>query len=351
MRRFLLLFSLAITQICIFAQLSFKPNNPSIIVKPSDSGQLLEILITNTGSSSLPAYWKLIKDNNFKQSWETYMCDLEFCYGINIDQSNPSLPNSLKTGTHKFELHFTPKNVQGNTNVILKLYSDKNYSQEILSIPINLNSSYLKHQPDELVINTTPNSGDNKLNITYVNSHDTTYTVYWKVIKDPATWKPQWETYICDLEFCYGNNIDQSNPSLPNKFKKGNNLVEFHFFPNGVSGNTKVGFKLFADKNFTQEIYSSVVQINNGLSSTKDDANLVSITVQPNPANEFISLPVDIKIDRIDIINATGQIIKVANVGTEGESVFVGDLSPATYFIKAYDQKSKNIGFSKFLKL
>jgi hypothetical protein len=332
-----------------YTQLSHKPSHLSVVAEPNAGDQLLEIFFTNNQSNQIPVYWKIIKDNNFKTNWETYICDLEFCYGVNVDQSNPSLPNNLKTGTHKFEFHFNPKNTAGNTYVTLKLYSDKNFTQEIHSLSINLNSTYLKQIPAELAINTVPSSGDNKLNITYANSKDTTYTVYWKVIKDNASWKPQWETYICDLEFCYGNNIDQSNPSLPNKFVKGNSLVEFHFFPNNVSGNTRVGLKLYADKNFTQEIYSSVIQINNGLSST-DGITLEQLKVTPNPASDFIIIPENDNIRFIDIINSNGRLVRSSSADNKN-IVNVNDLPSGLYFIKAYDEQSKHVGFSRFIKL
>lgn len=343
---FLILFSV----FNVYGQLTFKPTNLSVITAPGAGDQLLEISLTNTQASQIPVYWKLIKDNTFKSNWETYICDLEFCYSPNVDQSNPSLPNNLKTGTHKFEFHFNPKGVQGSTFVTLKLYSDKSFTTEILSLKIYLNSTYLNQNPSELAINTTPSSGDNKLNITYTNSHDTTYTVYWKVIKDNTTWKPQWETYICDLEFCYGNNVDQSNPSLPNKFKKGNSLVEFHFFPNNVSGNTIVTLKLYADKNLTQELFSSSIQINNGLSSSDDLFETKQLTVTPNPALDFISLPAISDAIAVNILNSNGQSVKTEFIDRDTK-LSVADLAPGIYFVRAYDAKSKTVGVSKFVKL
>ena len=349
MKRFILLLCFFLSFVIAKADITYKPSHLAVVAAPNSGDQLLEIFITNTLNTQLPVYWKLVKDNSFKQNWETYICDLESCYDVNVDQSNPSLPNNLKPGTHKFEFHFNPKNALGNAYVALKLYSDKGFTKEIKTLNINLNATYLIQTPSELAINTTPVSGDNKLNIIYVNSHDTTYTVFWKVIKDNTTWKPQWETFICDLEFCYGNNVDQSNPSLPNKFKKGNNLIEFHFLPNNVSGNTSVNLKLYADKNFTQVIYSSIIQINNGVSSSHDIV-IEKLNVSPNPASDFIYLPENENIRSVEIINSNGQLIKSTQIN-QTSSIQVNDLSTGLYFIKAFDAKSQNVGISKFVKL
>ncbi|MBK8054787.1 MAG: T9SS type A sorting domain-containing protein [Saprospiraceae bacterium] len=349
MKRFILLLSFFLSFVVVKADITYKPSHLAVVAAPNSGDQLLEILITNTLNTQLPVYWKLVKDNSFKQNWETYICDTEFCYSVNVDQSNTSLPNNLKPGTHKFEFHFNAKNTLGNANVALKLYSDKTFTKEIKTLNINLNATYLKQTPAELAINTTPSSGDNKLNITYVNSHDTTYTVFWKVIKDNTTWKPQWETFICDLEFCYGNNVDQSMPNLPNKFKKGNSLIEFHFFPNNVSGNTSVTLKLYADKNFTQEIFSSVIQINNGLSGSQEIV-IEKLNVSPSPATDFINLPENQNIRSVEIITSNGQFIRTAQI-ENSSSIQINDLSTGVYFIKAFDAKSQNIGISKFVKL
>jgi hypothetical protein len=345
----LLLYTLLIISTSSFAQISHKPKTLNFITKPSGGENLFEIYFTNNQSTSLNVYWKVIKDTSWNASWETYICDLEFCYGTNIDKSNPGLPNKFSQGTHKFEFHFDPKGIRGKGNVILKLYSDKDFASELYSVDISLLSTDITHSPNPLVLNTTPTTGDNKLNITFSNNADTNYTAYWKLFKDPVTWKASWDTYICDLEFCYGNNIDQSNPSLSNKFTKGNHLVEFHFFPNNIIGCSIIGMKLYGDKNFTQEIYNTTIEINNCLSGAKDISNETNIRVFPNPSANHIRIENDENIQILEIYDIIGHKLNTINHIPHSE-VDISALNPGLYLGKMINFNGITIGVAKFQK-
>jgi hypothetical protein len=277
-------------------------------------------------------YWKLIKTPTWKEGWETYICDTEFCYGFNIDQSSPIIPNKFSKGKYKFEFHFNANFIPGNTVTTLKLYSDKEFKKEIYSLDIGLQSTHISHSPDPLMLNTTPSSGDTKLNIVFTNAYDTTYNVFWKVEKD-ASWKTAWETYICDLEFCYGSNVDQSAPILPNKFKKGNHIFEFHFTPNNVSGCTTVGLKLYSDKDFKQEIYSTYVNILN-CSTGPDDIHLNTKPVAfPNPTHDFLRIKNDQNIVHIEIYDQIGRMVQTLKYET-GQTIDVSSLRSGIYLAK-----------------
>lgn len=333
-----------------FGQITHQPKTLTILSKPAGGDNKLDISFTNSTNTAYQVYWQVIKDTNWKPGWETYICDLEFCYGSNVDKSNPSLPNKFVTGTHKIEFHFDPKGVKGNANVVFKLFSDKNFTQELYSVNVSLQSTFLSHTPNPLAINTVPSSGDNKLNITFNNSADTTYTVFWKLFKDQATWKAGFETYICDLEFCYGNNVDQSNPSIPNKFTKGNHLIEFHFFPNNISGCSKVGLKLYGDKAFTQEIYSTSIDINNCLSDAEDIILQVNNRIYPNPASNSIRLAIDNNVKIVEIYNLIGQKIESIDYSDKSD-INVSAFGTGMYIVKLLSEDRKNIGVTKFYKL
>ena len=332
-----------------FSQIIHLPKSLEIITKPNGGDNKLDIAFTNQANTTYQVYWQVTKDNNWKSGWETYICDLEFCYGSNVDKSNPSLPNKFTTGTHKIEVHFDPKGIRGNANITFKLFSDKNFTQELYSVKVSLQSTNISHTPNPLVINTIPSSGDNKLNIIFNNSADTTYTVYWKMFKDQATWKAGFETYICDLEFCYGNNIDQSNPSISNKFTKGNHLVEFHFFPNNISGCSVVGLKLYGDKAFTQEIYSTSISINNCLSDAEDISFEKNIRVYPNPTNNILNVTDDEGVKYVEIFDIMGRRLESFEYNAQS-SFDVSMLKSGIYLVKLIDVNKKAIGLSKFQK-
>lgn len=123
-------------------------------------------------------------------------------------------------------------------------------------------SAQISHRPGQLKLNSPLpiDSSDTKLGIYFNVEKDTTYTVYWKVIKDPNTWNPAWATYVCDKVLCYGENRDAN--SIENEMGQGEHLFEFHFKPYAVAGCTEVELVLYGDSRFSEEIYRVKIDIN-----------------------------------------------------------------------------------------
>ncbi|MGB4958146.1 MAG: T9SS type A sorting domain-containing protein [Saprospiraceae bacterium] len=205
------------------------------------------------------------------------------------------------------------------------------------------------HSPNPLTITAQINGGDNKLDIYFTNLKDTTYTIYWKVIKDSLTWKNGWETYICDTEFCYSPNIDKSAPSIPNKFNKGVHKVEFHFDPKNISGCTVIGYELYADKAFTQLVYKTSVNINGCLSSSTELDILASIKVYPNPATDYFQISNGTNINRVFIYNMFGKEVKSFYHYNNARHE-IGDLKTGFYIVRMLDSNNKVVRSIKLSK-
>lgn len=74
------------------------------------------------------------------------------------------------------------------------------------------------------------------------------------------------------------------------------------------------------------------------LLGTDDYDNNFVFSLNPNPANEsFVISSPNITIDKIDIINSLGQIIKTKQFAQNGVAIEIGDLTSGIYFVKLYN--------------
>jgi hypothetical protein len=122
------------------AQLTHNPEPYSLVVPncqdPANyDKQKLNISVLN--DTTYTVYWKM-EFTNVQDDWQIQLCDLFTCYDYNAKQSSPSNPNIMGQGNHVFEIGFFPKGDDGTGRVMLKLYGDKNFTQLIREIPINL---------------------------------------------------------------------------------------------------------------------------------------------------------------------------------------------------------------------
>lgn len=75
-----------------------------------------------------------------------------------------------------------------------------------------------------------------------------------------------------------------------------------------------------------------------------------SINIYPNPASSFISIASPhVKIDEVEIFNAEGRLVKVAQLKSENEKIDVNALANGTYYVRTYS-KNEFIKSMKFLK-
>jgi len=123
-------------------------------------------------------------------------------------------------------------------------------------------------------------------------------------------------------------------------------LFQLHFKPNGVSGSSVVGVKLYADKNFTQEVYSTTINISSTTSSTKD-LNNVNIKLFPNPASEYFQVTNASSVKKVVLYNMFGKEVKTYFHYNNAQHE-ISDLKTGMYIVKMLDDRNKVI---KSLKL
>lgn len=202
------------------------------------------------------------------------------------------------------------------------------------------------YSPTPISINTAANIGEIVHDVYFTNSKDSTYTIFWKIEK-PASFDPSWEVAVCDLNLCYQSSIDKTPATKPNVFTKTTNLFQFHFKPNGVAGTNTVGLKLYADKNFTIEVLSTVITLNASTASSTKEQLINAIKLFPNPATDYIQISNGLGVKKVVIYNIFGKEIKTYFHYNNAQHE-ISDLKSGMYIVKLIDEKNKVI---KTLKL
>jgi hypothetical protein len=208
----------------------------------------------------------------------------------------------------------------------------------------------ISHKPNPLIITAPVDSVDVKLKIYFKLEKDTTYEVHWKLLKDSTTWMQEWQTQVCDLNLCYLDNRDFNNPNLANEFKAGDNLFELHFKPNGKPGCTILTLVLYSDRDFTQELYRTSINVNNCISNVVNVASPVNIKVYPNPATEYFQINNGTNVEKIKLYNMFGREIKSFYHYNHAQHE-IGELKSGMYLLKMLDNKNRLIKTVKLNKV
>lgn len=120
----LFLFSLNLVN----AQFTISPGSLSVTTNEVDK-YTYYLSVTNTSSSSVNMWWKLIKNADFPTGWSTTICDLNLCYTPNFNTCPPNKPNSFGPNETKIcTLYLEPNGLPGSSGFHLELYTDKNYT-------------------------------------------------------------------------------------------------------------------------------------------------------------------------------------------------------------------------------
>ncbi len=200
--------------------------------------------------------------------------------------------------------------------------------------------------PSPITISVPPTAGEIVTDVLFNKPADSTYTIYWKLEKNLSTFESAWELSVCDLNLCYTPAVERCPANKPNQFVANSNLFQFHFKPNGVTGNSIVGVKLYTDKNLTQEVYSTTMNISSTVSSTKD-LNAVNIKVYPNPAIDYFQVTNGSAVKKVVLYNMFGKEVKTFFHYNNAQHE-ISELKAGMYIVKMMDEKNKVI---KSLKL
>ena len=92
-----------------------------------------------SSTDTVKFWWKLIKCDSYPyDNWETQVGDQILHYITNYDSCHTSKPNTLyPNDSTAFQIEFETNEFEGSCSLCLKLYSDKNFINEIASTNCN----------------------------------------------------------------------------------------------------------------------------------------------------------------------------------------------------------------------
>lgn len=174
--------------------------------------------------------------------------------------------------------------------------------------------------------------------------------IYWRVEK-ALDFNPKWIFFVCDLNLCYGPTIERCPGNKPNLMLLPENLFMYHFNSDSIVGMSSVTIKFYTDKNFTQEIHSTTININvTGVSSTKDLSGLNNLKVYPNPATDYFQISNTVGVKKIVVYNMFGKEVKsyfhYPNAQHE-----ISELKTGMYIVKLINDKNKVVKSVKLNKI
>jgi len=219
----------------------------------------------------------------------------------------------------------------------------------VFSLTLMVSYAQFSITPTPLSVNVAANSGEFTLQLYIQNSRDTTYNVYWKVIKNPNTYPQGWVTFVCDFNFCYLPNVDSSSPGHPNVMRMGTHNWQFHFRPEGITGSSVVVLKLYEDAAMTKEIFSAPIQVTVGASSTRD-LSTTNIQAFPNPMVDYFQIANGTNVKKVVLYNVLGREVKSFFHYNNAQHE-VSDLRAGMYVVRLLDDKSRVIKTLKLNKL
>jgi hypothetical protein len=144
-----------------------------------------------------------------------------------------------------------------------------------------------------------------------LNNGYSEYKLYWWKVEKPNGFPEGWQTVTCDGLNCYLENFDKNPCSKPDTIHPNiPRQVKVTFYPNGVSGEANICFKIFADCNLQNELASTDCNdiLSAGTSSVVEE-NASAQLLYPNPTNEKFKIANDGDVTNISIYNSFGNLL------------------------------------------
>lgn len=84
---------------------------------------------------------------------------------------------------------------------------------------------------------------------------------------------------------------------------------------------------------YCQDIYTTTFEVDSCSVGLNEESLFSDLRIFPNPASDKVTIQSSFTIESVEIMNLHGQLIVRHEIGTNEESIFIGNLSPGTYII------------------
>jgi len=140
--------------------------------------------------------------------------------------------------------------------------------------------------------------------------------------------------FMDNIQFQYGNlgEFSDSVKAYPS-YVAGYNTIMVSATIKGLKPNTKYHFKVKGTKSNVPVYSDKFSYITNNLSESKQWLFESDIRVYPNPTDDYITISSSEKIDRIEIINLKGKLVRSEQ---NRNIINIEDFPSGLYFLKAF---------------
>jgi hypothetical protein len=166
-------------------------------------------------------------------------------------------------------------------------------------------------------------------------TNDSDHSMDIKVLRERIEMQENANSQFCWAGSCYPPNTDLSFDMLTLGAGQSCGEEDFsaHYLPNGVWGDSYIKYTFFNENNESEAI-SVVVQFSATTTGIGDVIEETAIAVYPNPANNFVNIESQSRIERIGIYDLTGKAVYNTPVDQNKLKVNIDFLESGIYLIK-----------------
>ena len=156
-----------------------------------------------------------------------------------------------------------------------------------------------------------------------------------------------WQTYVCDANYCYGPGLGKCPESNPNKIKAGDSTtLDVHVTDDGNDGEAHIVMWVYEKEDTSKKI--KVDYLFNKILANNEVRN-IEIKVYPNPAYNSFSIDYNQGLNRIEFYSILGK--KVTSYKAVPHSSYdISQLEDGLYFVKLigpYERSLRTIRLQK----
>ncbi|MEM1319879.1 MAG: T9SS type A sorting domain-containing protein [Bacteroidota bacterium] len=204
----------------------------------------------------------------------------------------------------------------------------------------------VKIEPDPIEMQGDIQSFDIAAKAVVRNNEGETLRLRWRRIE--VDMPPQWSTWVCDKNLCYGPAISETPDNFPMEIEAGGSgTMDIHINPNETVGNglVKIEISLFDDASVILD--TATYAFDALLTSTTELTVPRSVKVFPNPTTNYIMLSDVRGIDEMVVYNLMGREVRSFQA-VEGRRYSVADLPNGIYLLSLVGEET---GIIKTLRL
>lgn len=145
-------------------------------------------------------------------------------------------------------------------------------------------------------------------------------------------------SYFCWGVNCYPPSIDESTNSYTLNSGESTGEEDFsgHYQSNANYGDSFIEYEFFNENNVSENV-KLVVQFVASVVGT-EELKQNQFSVYPNPASSKVTIQSELSINKIEIYNQSGQLIKYESVNENVLMLNVSEFNQGIYYLKVYSE-------------